>query len=819
MRETATKSKPDPMMASLPVVAAAQFPAWLKGVLLVLVTILAYWPAMHGGFVWDDDLHISDNPTLRSLKGLWEIWFRPGATMQYYPLSFSVFWTDYHLWGLNTFGSHLQNVLLHGLAAVLLWQILKRLQVPGALLAGAIFALHPVNVMSVAWMTELKNTLSGTLILGAAWAYLRFARVGVYNRGDNPEENAAKIDWRFYVLSLVLFQLALLAKTAVSFLPATLLLIVWWQRNRLQWRDLWPLIPMLGMAAVIGQVTSYVEHHSGGATGEEFNHGFLERILISGRSFWFYLGKIIFPYRLTFIYPRWHIDAGAWWQYVYPAAAIGLLGGLWAMRRRIGRGPFAAMLHFYIGTSFLTLLLVLYMTRYSFVSDHWQYFGCMSVITLGAAGITMAFGFLSGRNLWLKPVFYGALLLMLGVLTWKQCRIYADSETLWRATIERNPASWLAQNNLGDILLRERQFDGAIVHFRKAIAIDPDYAEAFNNLGNALLQMGQTDEAIAQFQHALVIQPDIAVTRNNLGTAFLKKGKVAEAITQYQLAIKIQPDNAEAMNNLATALLQKGEAEAAMAQSREALKIRPGYADAHYNLGNALLQKGQIDEAIVHYQTAIGIHPESSEAHNNLGIAFFQRGNVAEAISQYQLAIKFQPDNAEAHNNLAYALLQKGQAEAAMAQSREALKIRPDYANAHKNLGAALFQNGQVDEAINQFQRALSIQPGLVEAQNDLAHIAWVLATSPAPSMRNGTKAVELAQQTNQLSGGKKPMLAATLAAAYAEAGRFPEAIACAGRAVQLASSQNNTAMVAALEAQLKLYQAGSPFRDTGVSH
>jgi superkiller protein 3 len=314
-------------------------------------------------------------------------------------------------------------------------------------------------------------------------------------------------------------------------------------------------------------------------------------------------------------------------------------------------------------------------------------------------------------------VFYGALLLMLGVLTWKQCRIYADSETLWRATIERNPASWLAQNNLGDILLRERQFDGAIVHFRKAIAIDPDYAEAFNNLGNALLQMGQTDEAIAQFQHALVIQPDIAVTRNNLGTAFLKKGKVAEAITQYQLAIKIQPDNAEAMNNLATALLQKGEAEAAMAQSREALKIRP------------------------------------------------------------------------------------------------------DYANAHKNLGAALFQNGQVDEAINQFQRALSIQPGLVEAQNDLAHIAWVLATSPAPSMRNGTKAVELAQQTNQLSGGKKPMLAATLAAAYAEAGRFPEAIACAGRAVQLASSQNNTAMVAALEAQLKLYQAGSPFRDTGVSH
>ena len=554
---------------------------WFPAALLIVATVTAHWPAMHGGFLFDDGAHISENPTLRSLKGLWETWFLPGATMQYYPLSFSVFWADYHLWGLDTFGYHLQNALFHGLAAVLLWQILKRLRVPGALLAGAIFALHPVTVMSVAWMTELKNTLSGALVLGAAWAYLRFAGLGVYDRGDKTGTNAAIIDWRFYALSLALFQLALLAKTAVSFLPATLLLIAWWQRSRLQWRDIWPLIPMLGMAAVMGQVTSYVEHHFGGATGTEYNLGLLERILISGRSFWFYLGKLFFPHRLTFFYPRWHIDAGAWWQYMYPATTIGVFGVLWGMRRRIGKGPFAAMLHFYIGTSFLTLLLVLWLTHYTFVTDHWQYFGCTSVIALAAAGITMAFeGFGKGNRL-LKPVFCGALLLTLGGLTWQQSKMYADSETLWRSTIDRNPTCWVAHLNLGDLLSQNGKVDEAITNFQQALQIKPDYAEASYDLGNALLQKGKVDEAITNFQQALQINPDYAKAHNNLGTALFRKGRVDEAIAHYQQALQIDPD----------------------------------YAIAHNNLGNALRQKGNIEEAIVQYQKALELERAAGRQH------------------------------------------------------------------------------------------------------------------------------------------------------------------------------------------------------------
>jgi hypothetical protein len=295
-------------------------------IFIVLAACIAYWPALHGDFIWDDDSHISANSTLRSWPGLAAIWCQPGATCQYYPLSFTVFWAGYHLWKLNPLGYHLQNVLLHGVAAILLWQVLARLKVRGAWLAGAIFALHPVCVMSVAWMTELKNTLSGVLALGAMWAYLRFAGLGVYARTGQANVAAAGTGplrlWRFYILALTLFLLALLAKTAVSFLPLTLLLVAWWQRDQLQWRDVWPLLPMLGIAVMIGGVTVYVEQHSGGASGNEFALDWGQRVLISGHSFWFYLGKLFFPSSLTFIYERWQIGSGNVGQFGYPIAVI-----------------------------------------------------------------------------------------------------------------------------------------------------------------------------------------------------------------------------------------------------------------------------------------------------------------------------------------------------------------------------------------------------------------------------------------------------------------------------------------------------------------
>jgi len=572
--------------------------AWLWGILLMSLTVLAYVPALNGNFLWDDDDHILSIKGLQSLNGLWNVWFRPGATIQYYPLTFTIFWVDYHLWGFSPLAYHLQNVLLHGLAAVFLWQILARLRVPGAWLAGAIFALHPVNVMSVAWMTELKNTLSVALVLGAVWAYLRFAKIGAYNLGNTSEKAPITIEWRFYALALALFQLALLAKTAVSFLPATLLLIVWWQRKRLQWRDVCLLIPMLIMAAGMGYITSHVEQHSIGATGEEFHRGILERILVSGRSFWFYLGKLVFPHPLIFFYPQWRIDAGAWWQYLYPISTVALLGGLWGMHRRIGKAPFAAMMHFYVCTSFLTLILTLYMTRYSFVSDHWQYFGCMSVIALAAAGITLTFELFGKQKVLLQPIVCGLLLVTLGMLTWRQSAMYSNSETLFRTTIERNSNAWMALNNLGSVLFAQGKVEEAIIDYREALRINPNNPEAQINLGNALLQQGHEDEAIAHYHEALRLDPSSTKAQYNLGNALLQQGRPAEAITQFHEALKLNPNNAEVHNNLGNAFIQQGQTNEALAHYREAVRINPNYALAHNNLGLVLQQQRNLDEAI-----------------------------------------------------------------------------------------------------------------------------------------------------------------------------------------------------------------------------
>jgi tetratricopeptide (TPR) repeat protein len=619
---------------------------WLAALFLVVAPVMAYWPALHGGFIWDDNDHISTNLALRSPHGLWEIWFRPGATCQFYPMTFTVFWLGYQLWGLNPLGYHLLNVLLHCLVALLLWQVLARLQVKGAWLAGAMFALHPVCVMSVAWMTELKNTLSAALALAAAWSYLRFAGLGTYETKDKANLQPSTVRWGFYALSLVLFQLALFAKTAVSFLPVSLFLITWWRRERPGWRGVWPLIPMLGLAGAMGKLTFYIEHLHG-SSGGSFNLSFLDRVLVSGRSFWFYLGKLFYPYQLTFIYERWPVAGGVAWQYLYPLATAGLLVGLWWGRRRLGKGLLVALLHFYVCTSLLILLTVLYMTRYSFVSDHWQYFGCMSVIALAAAGITTGLGrFESGRP-WLKPALGGMLLLMLGVLTWRQCGMYADLETLWQTTLTRNPRCFLAHNNLGEILARRGLLDEASAHFQKAMQIRPDFAEARYNFGNVLLLEGRPDEAAAQFQKVLEIQPDYAEAHNNLGNVLLEQGRVAAAMDHFQTALKIQPD----------------------------------FAEAHYNLGKALLDQGKVQEALAHCDAALKAQPDAPETLSLLAwvLATWPEApvrNGAQAIKLAQRANELSGGrNPLVLRALAAAYAEGGQFAEAVATARQALQL------------------------------------------------------------------------------------------------------------------------------------------------
>jgi tetratricopeptide (TPR) repeat protein len=703
---------------------------WIFGLVLVLAIIVAYQPVWHAGFIWDDDYHLTNNSALHDFNGLKHIWFDTQATPQYYPLVHTTFWLEYHAWKLNPMGYHIVNVLLHALGAILLWRVLKRLEWSGAWLAAAVFALHPVNVESVAWITERKNVLSAVFFFAAAWAYLNFV-------GESERKKRRGWWW----VALLLFVCALLSKTVACSLPAALLLVRWWKKKLLAVGDVLPTIPFFIVGLWLGLQTAWLEKHHAGASGAEWSFSFVERCLIAGRALWFYAGKLVWPAQLTFVYPRWQIDTGIWWQWLFPAAALASVAALWFARKRIGRGPLVAVLFFAV-TLFPALgFLNVYPMRYSFVADHFQYLAEIGMIVPVTGGMMMALGCWKTSKPFLKPALYGLLLLTLGILTWRQCRMYANIETLWQTTIRLNPNCWMAHNNLGNALLQEGSVDEAITHFQQALQIKPDYADAHYNLGNALLQKRSVDEAIVHYQQALQIKPDYADAHNNFGNALLQKGRVDEAIAHYQQALQIKPDDVEAHINLGSALLQKGKVDEAIAHYQQALQIKPDIAEAHYNLGNTLLQKGKVDEAITHFQ--------------------------------------------------------------------KALEIKPDYAEVHNNLGEVLLQKGSVDEAITHFQKALQLKPGFLEVHNNLA---WVLATAAQASLRNGSQAVELAQRANQLAGGENPIYLHTLAAAYAEAGRFDDARRSAQKAMDLARAAGQSNLAERLNGELKLYKAGLPF-------
>src|SRR6266481_3772859 len=505
---------------------------WSFCLILGVMTILAYQPAWHGGVLWDDEAHIG-GPELRTLDGLRRIWFVPRTTQQYYPLLHTSYWLQQRLWGDSTTGYHIVNLLLHIGCVVLVLRILRRLQIPGAELAATIFALHPVNVETVAWIAERKNTLSGVFALAATLWYLRF------------DESRSR---RSYVLALGLFLLGLLSKTAIVTLPLALLAIFWWKRGTISWRrDVVPLIPFFFLAAVAGLVTRWFENTRIGYKASTLAFSPLYRCLIAGRAFWFQLGKGLWPSNLMFVYPRWEINAGVWWQYLFPLAVLGLLVILWILRRWF-RAPLAGVL-VYIFLLLPSLgFLNIYFFFYSFVSDHWQYLACLGIITPCASGIVLLAGQLKSWQVWLER---GTTLLLAGVLfllTWQQSRMYTNVETLYRTTIARNPACWMAYNNLGNILYQANRIPEAMDLFKQALRIKP--AVAHYSLGNALVLTGRTSEAIDQYKQALRINPNYADAHNNLGAVLGQMGQISEAIEQVKAALRIQPNFIRAQDNL-----------------------------------------------------------------------------------------------------------------------------------------------------------------------------------------------------------------------------------------------------------------------------
>jgi len=566
---------------------------------LLAAILLVYRPAWSGGFLWDDAAHLTRGD-LRSWQGLWRIWFDPGATQQHYPLVHSAFWLQQRLWGNDPTGYHLVTVLLHFGAALLVALNLRKLAVPGAYLAAAIFALHPVHVESVAWITELKNTLSAVFYLGAALAWLHF------------EERRQLRTW---LLALLLFALALCSKTVTATLPAALLLVHWWRRGRPSWRrDVVPLLPFFALGAVAGLFTIWVERRLVGAEGAAFDLSAAQRGLIAGRAAWFYLGKLVWPADLVFIYPRWNVDAVALSQYLYPAAAVAAVGGLWARRKRFP-GALAAAL-FFLGTLFPALgFFDVYPFLFSFVADHFQYLASIGIIALAASGIASMPRRRAGQGVSL------AVLAILAALTWKQSHLYADAETLYRATIRGNPACWMAYNNLAGLLISRDAADEAEGLARTALKLKPGYPEAHNNLALALARRGQSDEAIVHYRQAIELSPGYAEARNNLGFALAARGDLDEAIFQYRKALESEPGRAGIHYNLAMALVARGQVLPAVSHLRRAVEMQPDFLEAHNNLGILLARSGRLDEAIEQFRQALEIAPGSPEVRKNLDVA------------------------------------------------------------------------------------------------------------------------------------------------------------------------------------------------------
>jgi len=737
---------------------------WLLALALFAAVLLAYQPAWNGKPVWDDNAHLT-GPELRSVHGLEQIWIRPGVTQQYYPLVYSVFWLEQKSWGDAPLGYHLVNILLHFASALLLVKILRRLAVPGAWLAAAFWALHPVQVESVAWMSELKNTLSGFFYLGAALIYLNFDRTRRRN---------------IYFLALALFVAGLLAKTVIATLPAALLLVFWWQRKKLQWKhDVLPLAPFLVAGISLGLFTAWVERTFVIVSAEAASHpSLVERSLIAGRAIWFYLGKLVWPQPLIFLYPRWDVNSAVWWQYLFPVALLLLVAGLWQLRRRLVAAPLVALL-FFCGTLFPALgFFDVYPFRFSYVADHFQYLACIGPLVLLAAGMALGFGRLSKPKTFLYPIFCATMLTGFAWLTWRQCGMFADVETLWRTTIARNPGCWLAYDNLGDALSRQGRDAEAITCFKKELDLKPDYEVAHDNLGVVYAQVGRIEEAIGQYHRALEIWPDYVEAHNNLGNAYLQAGRMNEAVVEFRQALKLQPRSAAAHNGLGIAAFQAGRVDEAIDEYGQAVEMQPGYAEAHSNLGAAYLQAGRVEEAAGEYRRALKIQPAFAPAHYNLGNIWLQQQRIPEAMNEYRIA----------------------------------LGISPDYVVAHISLGLACLQLGQVEEAISEYRRALALQPDNVDALNNLA---WVLATCPPASPSRTAEALELAGRASQLSGGNNPQILRTLAAAYAAVARYDEAAVTARRALDLAGIQKNGPMADALRQELKLYTAGMPLRQT----
>lgn len=506
---------------------------------------MACLPATRCGFIWDDDDHVTANPVIVGPLGLKEIWTTTYARIC--PLVQTTWWIEHQMWGLNPMPYHLVNILIHAAAALALWRVLLQMRVPGAWLGAAIWMLHPVQVESAAWITEMKNTQCALFFLLSILFYCK-------SRPSATEDARKNLAGCYYLLTLLFGAMAIASKSSAMVLPLILVLCGWWMDGHWRWRrSLWQMGPLFLLSALSGLMSIWSRNVEGSGENQKWALDWLLRVPVAGKALWFYLGKLVWPNPLIMIYPRWELTAGnpVVWLPLIAAMLLSVL--LWRNRNgRRGRALFFTWTYFVIALLPVLGLLTHGFLKFSYVADHFQYFASMGPLALAGAGISVGMDAMIKQSRWLKPLLCSSLLLVLGTLTWLQCHIYQNEGTLWTDVLKNNPDCWVGHNNLGVYKMTvEKHFNEAQTHYLKAIEIKPDCDRAYVNLGILLRETGQTNEAIAQLQKALVINPRFAEAHLNLGICYEQTGRMDEAIVQFQKTVEANPDNTLARRKLA----------------------------------------------------------------------------------------------------------------------------------------------------------------------------------------------------------------------------------------------------------------------------
>ncbi len=629
--------------------------------LLVLLPCACYWPALDGAFLWDDRSMTVDNPLILAADGLRGIWFstRP---VDYFPLTYTTFWVEWRLWGNDPLGYHLVNLALHIASTFLLWRLLRALRVPGAWFGALLFAVHPVNVAAVAWIAECKASLAMVFYLASLVCWVR----------AEDRNQSGRLQ---YAAALALHILAVLSKPSVVMMPCVLLVLAWWRNGRVGWRDLGRTVPFFAVSLAAGLTTMWFHYHRA-VSADDLAHAnpLPVRLIVAGRTTFFYIGKIFWPHRLAMIYPRWAFPPGDMAGFLWPVGLAALLAGVWWGRRFWGRGPAATLASFVLILLPVCGLLHMAFFSFSYVSDHLVYSATPGLLALVAAWLAGFYerGGTAGRA---ASATMAGLVLLLSTACWQRAVDFSDPEKLWESGLRIDPHSPGAHNNLGIVLQERAPHDPATLaqaeaHFREALksgddqlgvagvnlanvlrmegrwtesaavyrrvlAVYPE-AEGFNNYGVAILNTGDNAAAAAAFRQAIRLEPTLASAYYNLYSVELPEGHLPQAVALLQACLKLDPDNVKALTALLTLHLERADqtaipplpAEETLAIAERVCKLTQ-YRGARQLLlrSKAALASGRRAEAVDFAQRA---HAAASSTHD---------GSLVDAVEQYQSSL------------------------------------------------------------------------------------------------------------------------------------------------------------------------------------